>query len=255
MSPRLQFAIESVHAAGQATLAWFQTNAKVDLKADATPVTEADRCAERILRERIGARYPGEAILGEEEGLTGAGSLRWIIDPIDGTKSFISGVPTYACLLSLEEDGAPILGVAGFPGLGEIVAGEFGGGCLWNGRPARVSGQRTVVGSILSCGGPLSMTRHGRWDGFMALSEKAITSRTWSDAFGHALVATGRAAAMIDPVVSHWDISAMVLLVREAGGVCTRFDGGDPLEPKADGSYELVSSNGLIHEEVLAAFR
>ena len=249
MSPRLQFAIETAILAGKSTLAYFQTGAAVDIKPDETPITIADRDAERLMRQRIAEIYPQDGILGEEEGETGSGSARWVIDPIDGTKSFIAGVPLYATLLAFEQDGAPKIGVCYFPALDELVTAELGKGAYWNGRPCRVSERPTLERSLIATGSSSSMAKAGRAAGFSKVENAAMACRTWGDAYGHALVATGRVDAMIDPIVAHWDISAMSLIVREAGGRFTDFSGENPL------SKEALSSNGKVHDELLEAFR
>jgi len=255
MSPRLAFAIDAAYRAGRATLAHFNTGVPVDTKADNTPVTLADREAERLIRSLIGQAYPNENILGEEEGGSDSPD-RWVIDPIDGTKSFVSGVPLYSTLLSYEQDGEPIVGVAYFPALDELIYAEKGQGTIWNGRPCQVSKKTTIKGSVICGGGHGNMVKHGRAEGFLKIAELAMATRTWSDAYGHLLVATGRTEGMIEPVVSRWDISPMILIVREAGGTCTTFSGGDPLQPThASGEYELVASNGLVHAELLNAFQ
>ncbi|MEI7575442.1 MAG: inositol monophosphatase family protein [Armatimonadota bacterium] len=253
MNPRLEFALEAVRKAGDSTLVHFRNRVGWELKGDSSPVTIADQEAEQILRDALGLLFPGEAILGEEQGLTGSGTTRWIIDPIDGTKSFVSGVPLYATLLAYEVDGVPELGVCYFPALGEIIYAARGEGAFFNDSPCRVSTRTSISGSILACGGPLSMIKHGKWDGFAMLSESSLTSRTWSDAYGHALVATGRVDAMIDPVVSRWDLSAIRVIVEEAGGTFSDFNGGDPFD-RGDFGLEAISSNGLVHQAVLEAF-
>jgi histidinol phosphatase-like enzyme (inositol monophosphatase family) len=253
MSPRLAFAIDAAYRAGRSTLAHFQTGVGVDLKADASPVTVADRDAERMIRQMIAEAFPHDAILGEEEGGAVDATERWVVDPIDGTKSFVSGVPLYATLVAYEEEGRPVLGVCYFPALDEMLYAEQGQGAFFNGRPCRVSEKTDLTQSVLACGGPKSMVKYGRWNGFATLSETALATRTWSDAYGHALVASGRVEGMIDPVVSRWDLSAMRIIVEEAGGRFTDFGGGDPF---AAGNEELeaVSSNGILHEEILRAF-
>lgn len=238
--------------AGRSTLAHFQTGTAVDMKNDLTPVTVADRNAERMIRELIEKAFPGELILGEEEGGSSVPD-RWVIDPIDGTKSFIAGVPLYSTLLSYEQDGQPILGVVFFPALNEMLYAEQGSGAFFNGKPCRVSQKNAVKGSILSCGGMKSMVDHGRWEGFAELGNHALTTRSWCDAYGHALVATGRIEAMVDPVVSRWDLSAVKVVMQEAGGRFTDFKGQDPFA-KGDHNLEAVTTNGLLHEEVLRAF-
>lgn len=249
MSPRLHFAIETAIRAGRSTLAHFQVATPVDIKADDSPITIADRTAERIVREAISDQFPEDGILGEEEGESGSQETRWVVDPIDGTKSFISGVPLYGTLIAFERAGQVELGVCYFPALNELVYAENGHGAYWNGRPCRVSEKRDLDGAIMASGSTTSMGRHGRMEGFIKLESRVLASRTWGDAYGHALVATGRVEAMIDPVVAHWDIAAMSIIVREAGGVVTDFQGRHAL------AKEAISSNGRVHQEILEAFK
>ncbi len=249
MSPRLAFALDAATRAGRLTLAQFQSGVEVEPKEDGTPVTAADRAAERLIRQMIGAAYPGESIVGEEEGGSLESADRWVIDPIDGTKSFIAGVPLYGTLLSFERDRVAEVGVCYLPALDELVFAERGEGARWNGRPCRVSQTSELVHATLCCGGHASMRRYGRLGPFLELSERCRATRTWSDAYGHALVATGRVEAMVDPVVRPWDISAMSLIVREAGGKFTDFSGG------GDPTTDALASNGLLHETLLEAFR
>ena len=143
MSPRLAFAIDAAYRAGRGTLAHFQTGTAVEIKSDATPVTVADKAAERQIREDIARSFPRDEILGEEEGGDATVADRWVIDPIDGTKSFVAGVPLYGTLLSYEVDRKPVLGVCYLPGLDELLWAETGSGAFMNGRPIRVS-QRVV---------------------------------------------------------------------------------------------------------------
>jgi histidinol phosphatase-like enzyme (inositol monophosphatase family) len=248
MSPRLAFALDAATRAGKSTLAHFQTGAQVEIKADASPVTIADRNAERLIREAIAANYPHDSILGEEEGSQGASDDRWIIDPIDGTKSFVAGVPLYATLLSYEVAGVPILGVCYLPALDELLYAENGSGAFLNGRPIHTRTTPNENGALLCCGGITRLRDRGMLDNLFKLSEKAMALRTWCDAYGHALVASGRADAMIDPVLSRWDISAMDIIVREAGGRFTDFKGG------ANPQDEAISSNGPLHDHLLEAF-
>lgn len=248
MSPRLAFALETATAAGRATLELFDRGVAIDRKADSTPVTAADRQAERSIREAIGRSFPGEAILGEEEGPTGSGVDRWVIDPIDGTKSFICGVPLYATLLSYEVDAQPILGVCFLPALDRAIYAERGYGAYENGRPVRVSTVSRLEDATIASGGHSSMVRCGRMDGMLKLAASCLTTRTWSDAFGHYLVATGRIEGMVDPAVSRWDISAMQVIVEEAGGSWSALDGRPGL------FEEALSSNGALHEALVRAF-
>ena len=247
MSPRLELALEAAHRAGRMTLAHFQTGTAVELKSDGSPVTEADRGAERLIRQMIEETFRGEPILGEEEGGDSKGN-GWVVDPIDGTKSFVCGVPLYATLISFEQQGEPVIGVCHFPGLNETVYAEKGKGAFWNGRPCRVSAVERLQESFLSSGSQFSMTSACRSEGFQRLVQTARATRTWSDAYGHALVATGRIEAMIDPIVAPWDISAMRLIVREAGGKFTDFQGD------SNPQTEAIASNGLIHGRLIEAF-
>lgn len=244
MSPRLAFAIETATEAAKGTLAHFQSGLDFELKSDDSPVTVADREAESSIRRAIEKHFPGEAILGEEEG--GSSALdRWVIDPIDGTKSFIAGVPLYATLLSYEKEGEPIVAVCVLPALDEVVYAEQGGGAHWNGSPCHVSRQTDLARSIVSCGSHSSMVSAGKMAGYLALADRVLAARGWTDAYGHVLVATGRIEAMLDPVVSHWDVSALALIVREAGGRFTSFLGEDCI------GTEAVSACPNVHSQVI----
>lgn len=244
----LQFAVETAYRAGRSTLAFFNNGVDVELKRDRSPVTAADLQAERIVREAIFKRYPEHGILGEEEGEGGDRSKRWVVDPIDGTKSFICGVPLYATLIAYEEDQEPVVAACYFPALDEMLYAERGQGAFWNGRRASVSTQTHLGSSVLCSGSHVSMERKGRSRGFADLAEQCLATRTWCDAYGHSLVATGRVEAMLDPVVAYWDIAAMDLIVREAGGSFTDFSG------KPGRAQEAISSNGLLHARIVEAF-
>ncbi len=247
MSPRLAFAIETATLAAKGTLRHFQQGVGYELKGDDSPVTVADREAEAVIRRAIESAYPGEAILGEEEGGSDSPD-RWVIDPIDGTKSFLAGVPLFATLLSYEQDGRPIIGVCVVPALDETVFAERDGGAFWNGKPCRVSSKASLSESILSCGSHGSMVLAGRMEGYLALARSCLTARGWTDAYGHVLVATGRIEAMVDPIVNHWDVSAMALIVREAGGLFTDFTGVDAI------TSEAISATPGVHAAVVEAF-
>ena len=228
----------------------------VESKADQSPVTIADRGAERLIRETIEAKYPSEAILGDEEGGEHSTSDRWVIDPIDGPKSFVAGVPLYATLLSYEVDFKPVVAVCYFPALDELLYAEVGSGAFWNGRVCNVSTRPTLDGSIICVAGHKSQSKYNRTAGVERLADRALATRTWCDAYGHSLVATGRVDAMLDPISARWDISAMHLIINEAGGRTSNYAGESPLNSvHASGDYELVSSNGLLHEEILSCFR
>ena len=241
----LNVAMEGAHLAGKRTLAYFNTGVIPDIKADNTPVTIADREAETVLRDHIHRYFPDHAILGEEQGETsGTAPYRWIVDPIDGTKSFIAGVPLYGVLVGVEVRGEPTVGVIYLPALDDMVAAANGTGCTWNGRPCHVSdvselSQAVVVtSSIVSC--------QIRSDAFDTLTPRTRVQRTWGDAFGYAMVATGRAEIMMDPVTNPWDCAPMVPILREAGGVFTDWR-GNPTHLNGDG----IATNAALNTQVL----
>ncbi len=248
----LEFAVSMAQQAGRKTLRYFDATVHVELKADSTPVTQADREAEQLCRALIEARFPDDGIVGEEFGACRADATRrWIIDPIDGTKSFIRGVPLYGVLIALEEAGRPVLGVAHFPALSETVAAARGSGCYWNGRRARVSEIGTLKDALVLSTDAESFAEEGRGAEWDQLTTCAAMVRTWGDCYGHALVATGRAEAMLDPVLALWDSAALLPIVEEAGGVFTDWAG----RPVHDGGSGIATNAALAKEvrELLGA--
>jgi histidinol-phosphatase len=246
----LDFAVRTAHEAGRLTLGYFQTGeARPELKPDDTPVTVADREAERLIRARISSRYPAHSVVGEEYGV-GKGSLGsshcWIVDPIDGTRAFVRGVPLYGVLIGLEIDGRCEVGAVYFPALDEMVCAATGEGCYWNGRRSRVSGARTLRDGILSFTDAASFAEHGREEAFRRLSAAAGGCRGWSDAYGHALVATGRTELMLDPVVNPWDCAPFPPILREAGGCFGDWSGNETIR-----AGEALSTTRTLLPEVL----
>jgi histidinol-phosphatase len=245
----LDVAMDAAYLAGRRTLAYFQTGVVPDRKADDTPVTIADREAERILRERIGSAFPDHAILGEEEGETaGSAPYRWLLDPIDGTKTFVAGVPLYGVLVGVEVEGAPSVGVVYLPALGEMVAAATGLGCTSNGRVCRVSSvdrfeeALLVTSSISAC--------RERSDAYDRLAGVTRLQRTWGDCYGYVLVATGRAEIMLDPVINPWDCAPLLPILREAGGHFTDWRG----TPTIWGA-DAVGTNAALHDAALDILR
>jgi myo-inositol-1(or 4)-monophosphatase len=192
----------------------------VDYKDDHSPVTIADRQAEEFIRMRIEQAYPGHAIVGEEFGLKESqdASHRWIIDPIDGTKSFMRGVPLYGVLLGLEIEGEVEVGAAYFPALDEMVAAASGLGCWWNGRPARVSEITDLKRAYFSTTTVQAFEKNGRMEAFNRLTKSCYYQTGWSDAYGYLLVATGRVEVMLDPIMNTWDCGPFPPILGEAGG-------------------------------------
>ena len=243
----LDFAIDAAWQAGQRTLAHFQTGVAVEQKADSSPVTIADRGAEELLRRLIESRFPDHTIVGEEFGETDRDSAyRWIIDPIDGTLSFIHGVPLYGVLIGLEIEGEMVVGVAHFPGLGEMVAAARGEGCQWNGRPAHVSDVSRLDQALVVYTGCADFAPYGRAEAWARLQRATRIQRGWGDCYGHCLVATGRAEVMLDPIMNAWDCAALLPILQEAGGTFTDWDGKTTIY-----SGNALSTNGTLFQQVL----
>jgi myo-inositol-1(or 4)-monophosphatase len=216
----LQFAINTAYEAGRLTLGYFQSEIQPDFKTDDTPVTVADRKAEELIRSRIEKRYPSHSIVGEEFGTkeNSETSYRWFVDPIDGTKSFVRGVPLYAVLMGLEIEDSIEVGVVFFPALNEMVYAASGEGCYWNGRRVQVSKIGRLDRSIVSFTDASGFEKYGRKNEWERIKRATYYGVGWSDAYGHALVATGRIELMLDPVMEAWDCGPFPVIMREAGG-------------------------------------
>ncbi|MFM2223673.1 MAG: hypothetical protein RLZZ78_1930 [Armatimonadota bacterium] len=241
----LDVCVDAALVAGKRTLAYFQTGVQPDWKEDDTPVTVADREAERVLRERILASFPDHSILGEEEGeSTGTAPYRWVCDPIDGTKAFVSGVPLYGTLIGVEHEGRIVAGAIYLPALNDMVCAADGLGAYWNGRKCSVSTNRDLSKSVVVCS---SIVRsQERSDAFDKLTKATYLQRTWGDAFGYSLVATGRADIMLDPVKSPWDVGPMPVIFREAGGLATTWTGEEDIYGR-----DFIAANRYIHPQVI----
>jgi histidinol-phosphatase len=235
----------AARAGGARTLEYFGRRLLPDVKKDGSPVTIADRQSEAAIREVISAAYPDHTILGEEGGLDAKKpGVRWIVDPLDGTKSFIHGVPLYGVLVGVEIAGVPQVGVIYLPALQELVEAASGLGCRWNGEPARVSevadlGAATVlttsVRGLEEAGVP-----------FRKLAAASRIQRGWGDCYGYALVATGRADVMIDSGVQIWDAAPLLPILEESGGRFTDWEGTPTIVGK-----NAVGTNGRLHDAVL----
>lgn len=244
----LDFAVETAFLAGQVTLGHFQTGLKAEFKADDSPVTLADHQAEKVIREHIEKHYPKHGMLGEEYGEANQGSsFRWVIDPIDGTKSFMRGVPLYGVLLGLEIEGRIEVGVSYFPGLGDMVYAASGLGSYWNGRRCYVSNTTQLDRAVLSFTDASSFHQYGREAAWQRLQQRVYYRVGWSDAYGHMLVATGRCEVMLDPIMNPWDCGPFPVLLREAGGYFGSWSG-------KEGIYagEALSTTKALLPEVLA---
>jgi histidinol phosphatase-like enzyme (inositol monophosphatase family) len=241
----LDEAVDLTRRAGELTMQWFRrADLAVERKGDGTPVTEADKAAERFLREAIAERHPTDAIVGEEEAdVEGTSGRRWTIDPIDGTKAFTHGVPLFTNLLAVEDEHGPAIGVINVPALQETVYAGRGLGCWCDGSPAHVSGRTKLAGSYLSTSG------FSYWEEapLLAVKRSGMFMRTWGDGYGYVLVATGRVDAMVDPIAAVWDVAPMPVIISEAGGRFTDLAG----RPVTDGGNGLAT-NGHLHDELLA---
>lgn len=239
----LDFAIKIAVQAGDITLAYFQTQLDTEFKVDDSPVTIADKKAEELLRNRIEKHYPRHGVLGEEFGDTNKGaSHRWIIDPIDGTKSFMRGVPLYGVLIGLEIDGKIELGVSYFPGVNDIVYAATGEGCFWNGKRAQVSQTASLDRAIVSFTDFQNFKNYNRSQEWNAVANATYYRVGWSDAYGHMLVATGRCDIMLDPIMNAWDCGPFPVILKEAGGYFGDWQGNETIY----GNEALSTSQKLL---------
>ncbi len=254
IAKRLKLAISAGKEAGRLTLRYFQQdNFQVERKSDASPVTIADRSAEQLLRERITAAFTTDGILGEELGTTrGSSGFTWILDPIDGTKSFISGVPFYGTMVGIEHKDRALAGLVYMPGLDEGVFASAGQG-TWHfrgdqqPRRCRVSSKARLADGLFVTSQVDSFANLGRQAAFEALQKAAYITRTWGDCYGYLLVATGRAELMVDPIMNVWDAAAIQPIIEEAGGTFTDWQGNPTIH-----AGEGIATNSLILKEVLS---
>lgn len=247
----LEAAVEFALEAGEITMRYFGGLVASEAKGDGSPVTLADRESETLLRDRISARWPEHGILGEEFGVTREDApIRWILDPIDGTRSFMRGVPLYGVLIGVESADGPFVGVAHFPALGETVSAGRGLGCRWNGERCSVSEVASLDQSLVLTTDTERILSRPEGAGFRTLMQGSSFSRTWGDCYGHILVATGRAEAMVDPILSPWDAGPLLTILTEAGGRFTDLDGEETIHGGSG-----ISTNGVMHAEVIRTLR
>jgi histidinol phosphatase-like enzyme (inositol monophosphatase family) len=257
LTARLNFARGIAADAGQLTLDFFQQrHLAVERKGDDSPVTQADRQAELLMRERIAAAFPEDGIVGEEHGeIAGSSPFQWILDPIDGTKSFVSGVPLYSVLIGVLYEGQSVIGVIHVPGLEETVYAAKGQGAWWVRRgaepvAARVSNTSALSDGVFVTSQVDSFAKYKTAEAYSALEQAAYITRTWGDGYGYLLLATGRVEAMVDPVMNLWDAAAIQPVLEEAGGTFTDWQGNPGVH-----AGEGVGTNSLVLEEVLAVTR
>lgn len=227
MSSALLTAAESLaRHIGTVALRHYRSVLAVETKQDGSPVTIADREAEQAARDWLAAHFPDDGILGEELGeVEGTSGRKWIIDPIDGTKSFVRGVPLWGSLVALVEGEKVLAGAAYFPAVEELVVAAPGAGCWWNGSRARVSRTSTLAGATVLITDERTFRTAAQRDGWRTLIGEVSVARGWGDCFGYLLVATGRAEAMVDPIVNPWDAACFQPIIEEAGGTFTDLHG------------------------------
>lgn len=253
---RLAAAVHLAVMAGHSTLEHFQRDSfAVERKGDDSPVTIADKRAEQLIREELSQRYPHDAILGEEFGeQSGDSAYQWIVDPIDGTKSFISGVPLYSTLVGIVSARECLGGVIYLPALDEIVFAARGCGAWHSARGSepqrcRVS-SRSLSDGLFTVSQVDTFARRDAMEAYRELESNAYVTRSWGDGYGYLLVATGRGELMVDPIANPWDLAAVQPVIEEAGGRFTSWDG----QPSVFGG-DGVGSNGIVHEQALRALQ
>jgi histidinol phosphatase-like enzyme (inositol monophosphatase family) len=241
-----QAVAEVATLAGNFAMQHYGKHVDIDVKSDGSPVTIADRGAEERARAWIAERFPNDGILGEEFGTVNTGApRRWIIDPIDGTKSFVRSVPLWGTLVAVTEGDTVLAGCAYFPALSELIVAAPGAGCFWNGSRCSVSETRTLADATVLVTDDRFPNSPARFDAWRTLAARAQVARTWGDCYGYLLVATGRADVMVDDIVSPWDTAPLMPIITEAGGVLTDWRGN----PTAFGG-DLIATNGALAHEV-----
>ncbi|MFO7845770.1 MAG: histidinol-phosphatase [Balneolaceae bacterium] len=243
-------AVDIATAGGDSTLNFFNQSFDLEFKADSSPVTNADRNAEMLMREAIKSRFPDHGIIGEEFGREREDAdYVWVLDPIDGTQSFIHGVPFYTTLIGILVKGNPEVGVIYAPALNEMVSAGTGTGCYLNRNKVKVRKCDDIRNATFLTTDMEHIYRHGYTKAFGELLQDARLHRTWGDAYGHMMVATGRADIMFDPILNLWDAAALLPVVKEAGGSYFDIEGNESIR-----SGSAISTNPGLKEIILSYF-
>ena len=246
----LATALEAARAAAEVVRRYYQSNVAVALKADKTPVTEADVEAEKVIRSIIAGRFPEHGFYGEETGATGLDAeYLWLVDPIDGTKSFVREYPMFSTQIALMRRGRPIVGVSSAPAYAELACGEFGVGARLDDRPIRVSDIERIEDATLSTGNLRTLATGPQWPAFGRLVGRLNRIRGYGDFLHYHLLASGKIDAVLESDVNILDIAACAVIVEAAGGRCTDLDG----RPLSLASTTVLATNGRLHEAVLEA--
>jgi myo-inositol-1(or 4)-monophosphatase len=242
----IQFTQELAQASGEIIRKYFRSALHIDTKIDQTPVTIADREAERIMRQMIQERFPDHGILGEEfEDISPDAEYQWVLDPIDGTKTFVSGTYLFGTLIALLRDGKPLIGVINNPVTDQFLVGD--GQTTWlNSVPVKVRDCQSIEEATLLVTSHLNVERYRDITAFNDLIHQVQLYRTWGDCHGYYLVATGYADIMIDPVMHIWDVAALIPIVEGAGGKITDYFGGNPMSGEG-----AIATAGPLHDFVI----
>jgi len=240
---------EVVVRAGDTALKHFQQGVVPEKKPDRSPVTAADREAERSIREHVFTQFPQAEFFGEETGRKGDNpELRFIVDPIDGTRAFVRGLPTWSVLLGIESNGVPVVGIAYMPTAGDLFSAVQGQGATHNGAPIRVSTISPLADATITHGCLQQFTEMGVGDALIRLADACDSARGFPDFDGYRQVLLGRSDAMVDPGVQPYDVCAPAVLIREAGGRFTSLQGEETIY-----GGSAIASNGVIHDDLVAA--
>ena len=247
----LEVAVEAARAAGEVGVKYFRRGLEVTLKADRSPVTQADREAEEVIVEILGRAFPQHGFLGEELGARGSKDVRWIVDPIDGTRNFVRGIPIWAVLIALEEHGEITAGVILNPVSGELYTARRGKGAFLGGERLRVSEVSSLDKATLIHASLGLLRQGGHWDGFVRLVDATDRQRGFGDYMCYTVVAEGKAEIAVEaPDLKPWDLAPLKLLVEEAGGRFTDFAGAPSIY-----SGTALATNGRLHDAALTLLR
>jgi histidinol-phosphatase len=244
--PTVTAAVEAARAAGEIAMKYYRGGFEIIIKPDQTPVTQADREAEQIIMRILRAAFPEHGFLGEEFGASGSTATRWIIDPIDGTKNFVRGIPFWAVLIGLEEGGEITTGVVFNPATDELFTARRGEGAYLNGQRLSVSPCAALREAAVLHSGLRLLREAGQWDGFVRLVDASERTRGFGDYYGYGLVAAGKAEVYVEVDLKPWDVAPVKILIEEAGGRLTDLSG----RPTIYGG-SVVATNGRLHDETL----
>ncbi len=243
----MEFSVDVAWQAGKIIMRYYGTDISPDLKNDNSPVTVADREAEQLIRDMILKSFPDDGLVGEEFGnIDSKSGFTWLIDPIDGTKSFVQGVPLFGVLLARQGPNGIDVGCVYMPALDEMIWAGRGHGCWWDGRRAKVSDVSKLENSCICFTSPVNFAQNSRKKEWDYLSNASRLVRGWGDCYGHILVATGRAEASFDPIMNPWDCGPLLPILEEANGTFTDWSGKATVYGK-----DAFSTNGSVFEEVM----